>query len=132
MKIHHVCIQTNCYKESLAFYLNVLDFKLESEATDFNNRAYNTWLNLNGFMIELQTGKNVEQLDKVNDNTQGLVHFCLYSDSFDNDFNRILDNKLSIFKEKNGKEIYSIGNNRLFKLISPEGTIIEIRDSEHI
>lgn len=130
MKIHHVCIQTNCYKESLKFYQDILNFKLEIETTNFSNRAYNSWLDLNGFMIELQTGKDSIQLNKVNINSEGLVHFCLYSESFDKDYKKILNNKLSVFKEKNGNKIYNIENNRLFKLIAPEGTIIEVRDSE--
>lgn len=132
MKIHHICIQTNNYDESLNFYINILNFELVKETKDFNNRDYNSWLNLNGFMIELQTAKKLEKLISMNKESEGIVHFCLYSETFDNDFNKIENNSLATFKLKNGNKIYNIKKNRLFKLIAPEGTIIEIRDTEKI
>lgn len=58
MKIHHICIQTNTYEESKKFYMDILGFELVKETPNFHERDYNTWLDLNGFMIELQTGKN--------------------------------------------------------------------------
>lgn len=33
--LHHVCIQTDKYKESLDFYTNVLGFKVIRESKDF-------------------------------------------------------------------------------------------------
>ena len=68
----------------------------------------------------------------MNKESEGIVHFCLYSETFDNDFNKIENNSLATFKLKNGNKIYKIEKNRLFKLIAPEGTIIEIRDAEKI
>ncbi|NOH51148.1 VOC family protein [Vibrio rotiferianus] len=132
MKIHHVCIQTNNYEESLEFYKNVLNFSLIEETENFNNRSFNTWLDLNGFMIELQTGKNNERLSSFSDASEGIAHFCLYSDCFDKDFLAINSNILSKFKVKNGNKIYNIGSNRLFKVIAPEGTIIEVRDTNAV
>ncbi len=43
--MHHVCIQTNSYNESLEFYTKVLGFRIVQETKDFHNREYNTWLN---------------------------------------------------------------------------------------
>ena len=42
--MHHVCIQTNSYKESLEFYKNILGFEIVEETKNFHTRDYNTWL----------------------------------------------------------------------------------------
>jgi len=42
--LHHVCIQTEDYQESLKFYTDVLGFELVSETANFHGRDYNTWL----------------------------------------------------------------------------------------
>lgn len=60
--MHHVCIQTNSYKESLEFYKNILGFEIVEETKNFHTRDYNTWLKLGTFMIELQTSKKGEDL----------------------------------------------------------------------
>lgn len=132
MFIHHICIQTENYINSLNFYTKILKFKLVKESKGFNNRQYNSWLDLNGFMIELQTSKINHELVPCNHNSEGIVHFCLFSDNFDEDFERINKIYMSSFKIKDGKKIYSVGKKRLFKIISPEGTIIEIRDNKSI
>ena len=36
------------------------------------------------------------------------------------------------FKHKNGEVIYNVFGNKLFKIIAPEGTEIEIRDNYNI
>ena len=36
MRIHHVCIETSIYKESLEFYTRVLNFELVKETPDFS------------------------------------------------------------------------------------------------
>lgn len=132
MYINHICIQTNHYDESLKFYMDIFGFKLLNETPNFHNRAFNTWIELNGFMIELQTSKHNVPLSRCDDESEGIVHFCLYSKEFDADFDRINNHKLATFKEKNGSKIYTVENGRLFKLIAPEGTIIEVRDNEFI
>ena len=126
MKIHHICIQTNTYEESKKFYMDILGFKLVKETPDFHARDYNTWLDLNGFMIELQTGKNT--LVQYNKESEGIVHFALYEDNIDNFVAKIKDDKEIKFKKKDGKIIYQVENSKLVKLIAPEGTIVEIRD----
>lgn len=125
MKIHHICIQTNTYEESKKFYMDILGFKLVKETPNFHGRDYNTWLDLNGFMIELQTGKNI--LDKYNKESEGIVHFALYEDDIDEFVSKIKDNKEIKFKKKDGKIIYQVENSKLVKLIAPEGTIVEIK-----
>lgn len=130
MKIHHICIQTNCYEESKKFYLDVLGFELVKETINFHGRTYNTWLNLNGFMIELQTGK--EHLAQYNQNAEGIVHFALYEENIEKFVSNIESMGNIEFKKKNGNIIYQVENSKLVKLIAPEGTIVEIRDSESL
>lgn len=126
MKIHHICIQTNTYEKSKKFYMDILGFELVKETPNFHERDYNTWLDLNGFMIELQTGKNT--LVQYNKESEGIVHFALYEDNIDNFVAKIKDDKEIEFKKKDGKIIYQVENSKLVKLIAPEGTIVEIRD----
>ena len=57
LRVHHVCIQTEKYEESLDFYTRILGFKIIKETENFHKREYNTWLSLGDFMIELQTKK---------------------------------------------------------------------------
>ncbi|MEI3395693.1 MAG: VOC family protein [Clostridia bacterium] len=130
MKIHHICIQTNCYEESKKFYLDVLGFELVKETINFHGRTYNTWLNLNGFMIELQTGK--EHLAQYNQDAEGIVHFALYEENIEKFVSNIESMGNIEFKKKNGNIIYQVENSKLVKLIAPEGTIVEIRDSESL
>ena len=130
MKIHHICIQTNCYEESKMFYMEVLGFKLVKETTKFHGRDYNTWLDLNGFMIELQTGK--EYLGKYNKDSEGIVHFALYEKNIEEFVSKIKDMENIKFKKKQNDIVYQVENSKLVKLIAPEGTIVEIRDSESL
>ena len=62
--LHHVCIQTDKYKESLDFYTNILGFKVVQESKNFHTRDYNTWIKSGEFMIELQTAKSNDTLNK--------------------------------------------------------------------
>jgi|GEM_PF-3614566 len=48
--IHHVCIQTSKYEESLGFYTRILGFELVKETKNFHQRAFNTWLKLGEFI----------------------------------------------------------------------------------
>lgn len=130
MRIHHICIQTNTYEESKRFYIDILGFKLINETPNFHGRDYNTWLDLNGFMIELQTGKDV--LDKYNKESEGIVHFALYEENIDEFVSKIKDNKDIKFKKKDGRIIYQVENSKLVKLIAPEGSIVEIRNKVEI
>ena len=81
-------------------------------------------------MIELQTGKANEILGDFNKYTKGIVHFCLYTENLDMVYNRLKTLGFKNFKKKGGEDIYTVFESRLMKIIAPEGTIIEIRDSE--
>ncbi|MBX4263069.1 VOC family protein [Clostridium estertheticum] len=128
--MHHVCIQTEKYEESFQFYTKVLEFELVTETADFHKRAFNTWLRLGTFMIELQTGKKGDKLKKWSSLDQGIVHMCFLVDNVQQEFDRIKKLGYTNFKIKNGEEIYKVEGGYLFKIKAPEGTEIEIRDTQ--
>lgn len=127
--VHHICIQTNDYHESLRFYKDALGFELIKESPDFHEREYNTWLRLGNFYIELQTGKNGQHLERPNPSTSsGVVHFCLWVEDLENEAKKLKDMGFKFFL-KNCQEVYTVENGSLCKLLAPEGTIIELRSS---
>lgn len=130
--LHHICIQTEKYDESLDFYMRILGFELVKETANFHKRDYNTWIKLGSLMIELQTSKKGEKLNKWTSLNEGIVHFCLLAEDILEEYNRIKELGYTSFKNKDGKEIYKVENGYLFKIKAPEGTEIEIRDREEL
>ncbi|GAU78440.1 VOC family protein [Fusibacter sp. 3D3] len=130
MKMHHICIQTDCYEASKQFYAVILGFKLIQETPNFHKRAFNTWLEQTGVMIELQTNKTGETLSDYNQNSKGMVHFALSTDDIEFEYQKIRATGFNHFLKKEGKDIYEVEGGKLFKLVAPEGTIIEIRSNE--
>lgn len=128
--MHHVCIQTEKYKESLEFYTKVLGFEIVSETPNFHTRAFNTWLKLEEFRIELQTAKTGDTLNKWSNLNEGIVHMCFLVDDIEEEYNRIIALGYNNFKVKNGKVIYNVEGGKLLKIKAPEGTEIEIRDTD--
>ena len=129
--VHHLCIQTNSYLETLEFYTKALGFEMVQQSPNFHGRAFNTWLKLGDFYIELQTGKQLETLAPVNSNSEGLVHFCIWVEDLAFEVERL--QKLHVhFKRKDGEIIYEVENGALCKLVAPEGTIIELRNNRGI
>lgn len=126
--VHHVCIQTECYKESLEFYTKILGFEIVKETKNFHNREYNTWLKLGDFMIELQTNKSGDDLNSWSPLNEGIVHICFMSSDVKEEYLRIRRMGYTNFKNKNGEDVYKVEDGYLFKVKAPEGTEIEIRD----
>ena len=127
--LHHVCIQTEKYEESLKFYTEILKFELLKETPNFHKRDFNTWLRMGSFMIELQTGKKGDKLNSWNSLNEGIIHMCFLVDNVQEEFDRITSLGYTNFKIKNGQEIYKVGDKYIFKIKAPEGTEIEIRDT---
>lgn len=130
--VHHICIQTEKYKESLEFYTKILGFEIIKETPNFHTRDFNTWLKLHNFMIELQTAKRDDKLREWSSKSEGIVHMCFLVEDVHKEFKRIKDLGYTNFKIKNGEEIYKVENGYLFKIKAPEGTEIEIRDNEDL
>lgn len=129
---HHICIQTNNYEASKAFYVDLLDFKVIKETENFHNRAYNTWLKLDGMMIELQTGKNQIHFNAFDKEREGIPHFCLLVNDINAVYEHLIDCGFTNFKKKDGSVIYRVENCNLMKIAAPEGTIIEFRDQYNL
>ena len=128
--IHHVCIQTENYKESLDFYNKILGFEIIKESKNFHKREYNTWLKLGDFMIELQTPKKEDSFNKWSNLNAGPVNMGFLVDNVQAEYERIRDLGYENFKVKNGKVVYEVEGESLFKIKAPEGTEIEIRDTD--
>ncbi|WP_297436117.1 VOC family protein [uncultured Clostridium sp.] len=128
--MHHVCIQTEKYRESLDFYTKILGFEIVEETKGFHGRDFNTWIKLGDFMIELQTPKKGDTLNPWISVNAGIVHMCFTVDSVEEEFDRIKGLGYTNFKVKNGQEIYKVVDGYLFKIKAPEGTEIEMRDTE--
>ena len=128
--IHHVCIQTNNYEASLKFYVEILEFILVKETKNFHGRSFNTWLKLGDFLIELQTSKNNAVLEKWHKTVEGITHMCFMVPDVHNAYKEIKSKGYGDFKIKDNEVIYKVEDGYLFKVIAPEGTIVEIRDSK--
>ena len=126
--MHHVCIQTEKYEEALEFYMRILGFEIVQETPNFHNRAFNTWLKLGNFMIEIQTAKQGEMLNPWSSLNEGIVHLCFLVDNVFEEIERIQQLGYEHFKIKNGEIVYKVEDGYLFKIKAPEGTEIEIRD----
>ncbi len=126
---HHICILTDNYNESLKFYLDVLQFELIKETSPFHNRSHNSWLKKDDFYIELMTPNEGDEIINYDKKALGINHFSIYYDNLDKELEHILSTGYDSFKKKNGQIIYQVLGGRLFKLLTPEGTIIEFRDS---
>jgi glyoxylase I family protein len=127
--MHHVCIQTENYAESLEFYTKILGFELVTETANFHKRDFNTWLRLGTFMIELQTAKKGDKLNNWSSLNEGIVHMCFLVDDVKTELDRIKNLGYSNFKLKDGEELYKVVDGYLFKIKAPEGTEIEFRDT---
>lgn len=128
--VHHVCIQTENYEASLDFYTRILGFEVVSETTNFHGREYNTWLKLDNFMIELQTPKEGDNFNKWSSLNLGPVHIAFMVDNVEQEYEKIKSLGYNDFKLKDGKVIYKVLGESLFKIKAPEGTEIEMRDTE--
>lgn len=128
--MHHVCIQTEKYAESLDFYTRILGFEVVSETSGFHGRDFNTWLRLSSFMIELQTPKNGDVFNKWSKLNAGPVHMGFLVDNVQDEYERIVALGYDDFKLKNGKIVYEVEGESLFKIKAPEGTEIEVRDTD--
>ncbi|WP_338537321.1 VOC family protein [Helicovermis profundi] len=125
-----MCIQTNDYEKSLEFYTNILGFELFKETKDFHNRRYNSWLKLDEFNIELQTSKNDDELTPWNKSISGIAHICFRVKDIEKTYSEIKEKGFTNFKAKNNQDVYAVNDKKLMKIVAPEGTIIEFRDSE--
>ncbi len=126
--IHHICIETDRYRESIDFYCSLLGFSIIEETKNFHGREFNTWIRKNDIIIELQTPKEGKTAEKsISDNT-GLVHVCFAVDNLLETINMLVEKGFNSFRKKGDDIIYSVKGGELAKIIAPEGTVIELRE----
>lgn len=133
MIAHHVCIQTNDYAASKRFYTDLLDFAVVSETPNFHGRAYNTWLQEpGGFMIELQTPKADKTFAPADKEAAGIAHLCFVVPDVTEAANALIAKGWTDFRRKHGEAVYEVLGSKLCKVVAPEGTIIELRDTANL
>ena len=132
MMLHHICIQTDCYDESIKFYEEILGFEMVKETKGFHGRHFNSWIKRDNFMIELQTNKVDEDLIDYNKRSKGIAHVAFMVDDIEYEYERIKTLGYNTFIRKKDQDIYEVEGGKLFKILAPEGTIIEVRDQKNI
>jgi len=128
--IHHMCITTNKYQESLKFYTEILGFKKIKETKGFHLRSYSCWLALKNIKIELQTPKSNEKCVPFRKDSLGIVHCAFIVKNIENFHEKLKKRGFVNFIIKDGKEIYTVCGEKLMKIVAPEGTIIELRETD--
>ena len=130
--LHHVCIQTDRYLESLDFYTRIIGFEIVKESKGFHGRDFNTWLKFGSFMLEMQTPKRGEAFIPWSRLQSGPVHLAFGVADVEAEYERISALGYKSFKLKDGAAVYEVCGRKLLKVKAPEGTEIELRDSEEI
>lgn len=134
--MHHICMDTHCYPESLSFYCDILGFKVIKEEEALYGRSYNTWLKRGDILIELQSLKRKFFWDKSANfflrkmHKGGINHVCFIVDSIEKEINRIQKKGYSQFKQKDDAIVYLLGRQKHCKIVAPEGTVIEFREQD--
>ena len=126
--IHHICIETDRYSESLNFYCSLLGFNVIEETKDFHGREFNTWIKKENIIIELQTPKSSDGGKSNPLEGTGIVHVCFIVDNLPRAIELLLEKGFTSFRRKGDAIIYSVKGGYLAKLTAPEGTVIELRE----
>ncbi len=126
--IHHICIETDRYKESIDFYCSLLGFEILEETKNFHGREFNTWIKNKNVIIELQTPKLLSTEKIIPLNQKGIVHVCFIVDNLSKAIDLLIEKDFSSFRKKDGEIIYSVKGGDLAKITAPEGTVIELRE----
>ena len=126
--IHHICIETDRYRESINFYCSLLGFEIIEETRDFHGREFNTWIKKENIIIELQTSKSAQLEKTPSVNKIGIVHVCFIVDNLSETIDLLTSKGFSSFRMKNGEVIYNVKGGNLAKVTAPEGTVIELRE----
>lgn len=125
IEFHHICIETDDYKESLAFYTKAMGFHILEEKRNFHGRDYNTWIKNGSVIIELQTPKMADK-DLPSLGNRGIRHVCFKVEDLDEAIHRLETQGFKDFLD--GKKKYRVFDSFLCKLKAPEGTVIELRE----
>lgn len=128
---HHFCIHTSNYEASLAFYTELLGFTLVKDDLYAPKRLHRAWLERGPIRIELLSEKCNKAYGPYSNNLQGLSHLSFEVENIEEAFEAAKTFGAKS-KSKHGKDIYRIKGGKQFKLIAPEGTEVEIRNTDFI
>ena len=98
------------------------------------NRDFNKWLL--GFRDSIATWKYYTDFEKVCRNVErikdelNILNGLIGKKDIEKEFRRIKSLGYENFKLKNGQVVYEVEGEKLFKIKAPEGTEIEIRDTD--
>ena len=126
--IHHICIGTDRYSESIDFYCSLLGFSIIEETKDFHGREFNTWIKKGNIILELQTPKSGEVKSSDSAKQTGIVHVCFIVDNLSIIIDMLLNRGFTSFRKKDDKIMYMVKGGYLAKITAPEGTVIELRE----
>jgi len=126
--IHHICIETDRYSESIDFYCSLLGFSIIEETKDFHGREFNTWIKKGNIILELQTPKPGEVKSGDSAKQTGIVHVCFIVDNLSVIIDMLLNRGFTSFRKKDDKIMYMVKGGYLAKITAPEGTVIELRE----
>lgn len=134
MKIHgfhHFGIHTASYDASLKFYCELLGFEQVKDDLYAPKRLHRTWLKRGPIMIELLSPKCNKPYKAFVNSNEGVAHLSFFVEDIESAYE---DAKLfgATIRSRHGKDIYRIKGGKQLKIIAPEGTEIEIRDSQSV
>lgn len=128
---HHLCIHTASYEASLKFYTQLLGFELVKDDLYAPKRLHRAWLKRGSIQIELLSEKCNKKYGAYSNALEGISHLSFEVADIDTAFSQALEFGAH-FKPKHGKDIYRIKGGQQFKLIAPEGTEIEFRNTDYV
>lgn len=126
--IHHICIETDRYNESINFYCAILGFNIIEETKNFHGRKFNTWIKKESIIIELQTPKSGESVSANSSGQTGIIHVCFIVDNLHETIDKLIEKGFNSFRKKGDDIIYNVKGGSLAKITAPEGTVIELRE----
>jgi glyoxylase I family protein len=128
--IHHICIETDRYSDSINFYCSLLEFSIIEETKNFHGRDFNTWIKKENIIIELQTPKSGAADSFGPGINTGIVHVCFIVESLSGTIDMLTEKGFDLFRKKGNDIIYNVKGGLLAKITAPEGTVIELREEE--
>ncbi len=128
---HHFCIHTAVYDASFKFYNELLGFELVKDDLRAPKRLHRTWLKRGPLMIELLSEKCNKKYGQYSNGLEGITHLSFEVEDIEKAFDEAKAFG-AVTKSKHGKDIYRIKGGLQFKLIAPEGTEIEIRNTDFV
>jgi catechol 2,3-dioxygenase-like lactoylglutathione lyase family enzyme len=98
----HIAIVIDDYDKAIAYYTNKLHFILleDNQLSDSKRWVLISPPGGEGCSLLLAKAANEEQQSRIGNQTGGRVFLFLHTDNFDRDYQNLIDNKITIIREK--------------------------------